>query len=131
MTENGRNKAITAVKWIAVVGFMAMGAMKLMGVDMLVQNFQRWGYPGWFLYAIGAVEVMGALGLVFERVRFQAAMVLSMLLVGAIVTHLRACEYVAAMMPAMFMALTLPLAWSAKSGCMLLSCANKRSSNAA
>jgi len=79
---------------------MAMGTMKLMGVDVLVQNFQRWGYPGWFLYVIGAVEVMGALGLVFERVRFQAAMILA-------------------------------LAWSARSGCVLLSRTNKHSSSAA
>ena len=41
------------------LAFLAVGSMKLMGKEMEVEMFSKWGYPLWFMYFIGACEVAG------------------------------------------------------------------------
>lgn len=74
---------------ILVVGlFLMSGLAKLAGMDPLPANYEKWGYPDWFLYVIGAIEVASALVLIIPRFASLAALSLGGVMVGAFVTHL-------------------------------------------
>ena len=53
-------------------------------------RFARWGYPSWFSYVVGVTEIVAALLLLSRRTRFGAAVILCVVLEGAIVTHILA-----------------------------------------
>lgn len=53
------------------------------------QFFASSGYPIWFMYAVMAAEIVGALALLVPRTRFIAACWLGAVMVGAIGTHAR------------------------------------------
>jgi len=68
--------------------FLLAGGLKLRGAPSQVDNFAHWGYAGWFLYVIGAVEAAGAMGLLVPRLAGFAAMLLGGTMLGAALTHL-------------------------------------------
>jgi len=53
------------------------------------QFFVGSGYPVWFMYAVMAAEIAGALALLARRARFIAACWLGAVMIGAIATHVR------------------------------------------
>ena len=69
-------------------GLGAPGLAKLVGSGGWQRLFMGWGYPVWFSYVVGAVEVSGALGLLAPRLASYAAMLLGTVMVGALVTLL-------------------------------------------
>lgn len=87
---NANTKNIIAWVVTAAIAFMigSAGVMKLMGVEDLVQNFQKWGYSDIFRYAIGGFEVAGVIGLFIPSVRKLAAMGIIGLMIGAVYTHM-------------------------------------------
>ena len=42
---------------LLTLAFVLSGGTKLVGADMHVQNFTNWGYPLWFMYITGLVEI--------------------------------------------------------------------------
>lgn len=84
---------MTAVARILALVFALSGAAKLAGLEFEVQAFARWGYPLWFMVAVGAAEVTGALALLVPRLQALAAAALSALMVGAIGTHVIHAEW--------------------------------------
>ncbi|ELM3722002.1 DoxX family protein [Edwardsiella piscicida] len=78
--------------WGLLIIFLASGAAKLAGLAFEQAAFARWGYPQWFMYAVGAAETLGALGLL-SRLRRWAAGGLLLLMLGALQTHLRFGEW--------------------------------------
>ncbi|WFO09863.1 DoxX family protein [Edwardsiella ictaluri] len=58
--------------WGLLMIFLASGVAKLAGLGFEQAAFARWGYPLWFMYAVGAAETLGALGLL-SRLRRWAA----------------------------------------------------------
>ncbi len=82
---------ILAVVLALTFGFA--GVSKLTSQLAMVDMFTRFGYALWFMYFIGAAELAGALGLVFgtilnAKLLRLAALGLSVIMVGAIVSHL-------------------------------------------
>ncbi len=63
--------------------------MKLFGV-LMVEEFASWGYPRWFHILIGAVEAGAAVALLKGTTRFYGAVTISVVMLGAIFTLLRA-----------------------------------------
>ena len=51
------------------------------------EKFVEWGYPSWFRFVVGSGELVGAILLTIPRRRFLGAALLSVILVGAVVTH--------------------------------------------
>lgn len=49
---------------------------------------ERWGYPVWFLYLIGALELAGGLAILVPRTASYGALVLATVMLGALVTRL-------------------------------------------
>jgi len=73
--------------------FLASGGAKLVGLEFEILAFERWGYPLWFMYFIGSVEVAGAMGLVVRRVSAAAAGGLALMMLGAMGTHVIHSEW--------------------------------------
>ncbi|MDO8826182.1 DoxX family protein [Methylophaga sp.] len=77
---------------LAVIFFLS-GAAKLASLDFEIQAFERWGYPLWFMYFVGVVEVSGAVVLLFKQVRSLAAAGLGLFMIGPVVTHVLHAEW--------------------------------------
>ncbi len=83
--------ALLALVWVVtILETLAMGlsgAAKFMG-DAWQQMFAAWGYPVWFSYVVGVLEIGGALMLLVPRVAPFAAAGLIVVMVGALVTEI-------------------------------------------
>ena len=103
------------VSWIIqvlIAGlFLMMGSQKLMGEAEVTANFVKWGLPGFMLYVIGTLEVLGAIGLFIPRLAGLAASGLILLMVGALFTHLTHGEYGMAPVPVAVMAMLAVVAY--------------------
>lgn len=82
-----------AVTLLLALVFAASGVAKLVALDFEVQAFTRWGYPLWFMYATGAAELAGAVGLLVRRLSALAAAALAALMLGAVGTHVIHAEW--------------------------------------
>ena len=76
-------KLIKAALWIVLGAmFIMAGGAKLMGQHSQVEHFAQWGYPLWFLYLTGIIEVGGGICLFIPKVQFYGIVVLSITMVG-------------------------------------------------
>lgn len=73
---------------IVTVGFLFASIFKLSGSKMMIDNFTRWGYSIWFMYVVAMAELAGVVSLYVPRMRRGALIGLSVIMVGAIGTHL-------------------------------------------
>ncbi|TKR33030.1 DoxX family protein [Luteimonas gilva] len=71
------------------LGFFAFEIGKLAHDAQMREFFLNSGYPATFMYAVMAAEIVGAIGLMFERTRRFAALWLAVIMIGAIGTHVR------------------------------------------
>src|SRR5205807_898045 len=74
--------------------FVFSGVAKLIGVQAVVEGFNHLGFPSWFRFLIGAIEVIGGVGLLIPRYAAEAASFLIMIMLGAIFTCIHAGESV-------------------------------------
>jgi hypothetical protein len=47
-------------RWVLVAFFVFAGLLNVFATAPLLAEYQRWGYPGWFHYATGALELSSA-----------------------------------------------------------------------
>jgi uncharacterized membrane protein YphA (DoxX/SURF4 family) len=103
---------VLAVSVLLTLAFIGSGGSKLAGVPEMVQNFARWGFPGWFIYLIGVLEVLGAVGLWVRPVRAFASLGLGGVMIGAALTHLTHGEAAKAFAPLVLLGLTAFLTYA-------------------
>jgi uncharacterized membrane protein YphA (DoxX/SURF4 family) len=108
----GRSITVWIISVLLATVYFFVGGMKLSGGQMMVDEFVRYGYPGWFMYVVGAMEVSGAILLLIPRTAMYGAMVLSVVMIGAIGTHLTHQEAPNAIGPLVLFALLLFVAAS-------------------
>ena len=111
---NGKWKgiAITVLSILLALAFLMAGGSKLAGSEQMVQGFEHWGYPSWFLYVTGAVEVLSAILLLIPSTRFYGAALLVCTMVGAVLTHLKAGETAMLGAPLVLGILAAVVTWS-------------------
>lgn len=95
---------------LAFIYFVA-GATKLLALPFHVESFQTWGYPLWSMYLVGVIEVVLAFGLLMPAIRFWAAGLLAVEMLGAIFTHLQAGQVGFAIVPFLLMLANGLVAW--------------------
>jgi len=106
-------KLIKTALWVVLGAmFIIAGGAKLMGSHSQVEHFAQWGYPLWFLYLTGIIEVGGGICLFIPKAQFYGIVVLSVTMVGAALTHLRAHEMTAFPVPVVLLCLLVLLAWT-------------------
>ena len=102
-----KRAGILALTVILVVFFLLAGGLKLRGTSSQVDNFAHWGYAAWFLYVVGAIEVVGAIGLLVPRLAGFAILLLGGTMLGASLTHLVHHEMKAVPVPLVVLGLLL------------------------
>jgi putative oxidoreductase len=101
-----KNKVQTVLTVLLTLAFLMSGIMKLMGLEMVKEGFEGWGYPIFFMYIIGLCEVAGAIGLWLRRFSFAAKVCFIILMTGAVLTHLVFDSFQEAMAPIILIILT-------------------------
>lgn len=83
MADKG-SRGITIVSVLLALLFLLNGGMKLAGI--MVEQFEMWGYSGWFQYLIGVAEAAAGVGFLMKKTRFLAAVAMIPVMLGAIYT---------------------------------------------
>jgi len=81
------------IQYVLAVVFILSGAAKLLSLPFELAAFERWGYPLAFMYFIGVAEVSGGVALVANILKKWAALGLSLLMLGAVFTHVMHQEW--------------------------------------
>lgn len=68
--------------------YLGVGAAQIFGAPFFVERFRAWGYGDGFRLFIGLLQMMGGVLLLFRRSASFAAIALSLLMLGAVYTHL-------------------------------------------
>ncbi|MDV6271467.1 DoxX family protein [Rhodococcus globerulus] len=115
------NIALWIVAGLLALVFVAAGASKVVGKreKMIEKTPYVQDFPQWAVRAIGVAEVLGAIALIVPAFIGSvavlvpiAAVALALVMVGAVVTHLRRGEGISAAAPAIVLALlALFVAW--------------------
>jgi uncharacterized membrane protein YphA (DoxX/SURF4 family) len=67
--------------------FLSVAPPKLLGDPGWLQRFQEWGYSPQFASGVGMIELVAAALLLFPSLAFYGASMLTIVLAGAIYTH--------------------------------------------
>ena len=87
-TSKWQTYAVYVIMGLLTLAFALAGGTKLMGQEMHVENFIRWGYPVWFMYITGLIEVGSVILMWIPKTRFYGALGLVAIMLGAIATHI-------------------------------------------
>jgi putative oxidoreductase len=86
------NKAVNVALWVfqilCAAAFLAAGGAKLANDPKMIEAFQQIGIGQWFRYVTGALEVLGAIGLLIPRFTFYGAALLAWIMICAVITCL-------------------------------------------
>ena len=81
-----RSIGLWALTVFAALGIGSAGLSKLATTGEWDRLFQSWGYPMWFMVAIGGLEILGAAALLVRRFAVAGALALSVIMLGAAAT---------------------------------------------
>jgi hypothetical protein len=92
--------------WV-LAAFFALGAIgNIFASESILADYERWGYPSWFHYITGLVELTVSL-LLITRFRMWGALLGSLIMASAVATVLFHGEYPRAIPPLVTLALCL------------------------
>jgi uncharacterized membrane protein YphA (DoxX/SURF4 family) len=86
--SKGANIALWVLQGLLALAFVGAASGKLLGKPEMVALFEAVGVGQWFRYVTGLLELTGALLIVVPRTKFFGAALLSVVMVGAVLTHL-------------------------------------------
>jgi putative oxidoreductase len=99
--------------YVLALIFLLSGSAKLVGLEFELRAFERWGYPLWFMYMTGALEVTGSIAILMPRISALVSACLAGLMIGAVGTHLINAEWPMMVLATMIL---LTAAWRALKG---------------
>ena len=99
--------------WILAVLLAALFLLAALGklTGAATEMFEGWGYAPWFATAIGVLELAGAIGLLIPKTTRPAVLGLTVIMIGAVCTHLMNAEAAQVLRPGIFMILLAGLWW--------------------
>ena len=105
MTMN-QSRVKNVIAWIAqillAVFYVLAASGKVMSRPQWIELFRKWGFPDRFYLIVGALELLGAVGLLIPRLTRYAAFALIVLMIGAAATHLINGEGLQVLRPLIF-----------------------------
>jgi hypothetical protein len=84
----GANAGRASLRVLVTVAFVPFIVFKLTSHQLWVERFTSWGYPGWGVLVISALEIVGLAGLWVPAARRYSFAVLVVVLMGAAATWL-------------------------------------------
>jgi len=106
--------------WICAIllaaAFLFAGLSKLGGPSAIrwSTRFVGWGYPVGASSVVGVLEILGGLGVLLPRWRRPAALLLAVLMLGAIATHMLHAEFSRVLPPLVLGGLALLLTYQSR-----------------
>ena len=85
------------------------GIQKLGGMQSWIDQFRAFGYPIWFMYVIGVLQVLSAVGLWLPTTRKWAVLVILIIMLGAGLSNVRAGQYTFVMTNIVLFALAIAI----------------------
>ena len=85
--RKGANIALWVLQALLALAFVGAASGKLAGKPEMVALFEAVGVGQWFRYVTGLLELAGAILIVVPRTKFFGAALLSVVMVGAVLTH--------------------------------------------
>jgi putative oxidoreductase len=95
---------------IALMMIMA-GGSKLSGAEEQVKGFASMGYPIWFLYVTGVIEIVGGILLLIPRTAVFGVLLLGATMVGAVGSLLKMGDVAHAPIPFVFLLVIALIGW--------------------
>ena len=100
--RSGTKKVLIGLLWtLTALEALTMGLsglVKFFGPTW-VTMFEGWGYARWFTYVVGVAEVGGAVAILLPRIASYAALMLLVIMLGAIWTELTRGPQLGPLMP--------------------------------
>jgi len=90
MTTKTKKNISWVLAGLLALGFANAGITKLIGAEMQIKNLESWGYPLWFRFPIGLIEIALATGILIPKFRKLTIYGIFVWTVVAIITHLQA-----------------------------------------
>jgi putative oxidoreductase len=113
-------RTVRIIQGLLVIGFLFFGFMKLSANPMQVEAFNNvYGYGTGFMYVVGAIEIISAIGLLIGYWKKNLVPIFSGVLIvvmaGAVFTHLQAGQgFGVAMTPLILLILAAVVFWGQK-----------------
>jgi putative oxidoreductase len=86
----------TIIFWVLVtllaVPSFYFGYLKLSAKQSKIDQFKAWGFPMWFMRALGLVEILSTIALIFPETRIYGIISWAIILLGAIYVNLKNSE---------------------------------------
>ena len=79
----------------------------LLGGQQVDAAMKHFGYPGGFRFVVGIVQIIGGVGLLIPRYAALAASYLAIVMLGALISHLRAGDGAVGLLPALIVLLSV------------------------
>ena len=109
-----RGRAVNVALWVLQVllalQFAMAGLAKVGGDPAMVEMFAAIGVGQWFRYAVGALEIAGAVGVLVPRLCGPAALGLVCLMLGATITNVFVLG-ASPLLPIVLMVVSAVVAW--------------------
>jgi uncharacterized membrane protein YphA (DoxX/SURF4 family) len=87
-----RQRVRKVLGWVLAIllglEFLAAGALKLSGNPAMVDMFNVVGLGQWFRYFTGVLEIIGGVGILIPRFSRPAALLLAVIMLGAVIAQL-------------------------------------------
>lgn len=102
--------------WLLAAFFLVGASANLFAGEATVEEYRGWGYPGWFHYVTGVLELSTAVLLTMPATRLAGSAVGGVVMVGAAGTLILHGELVHALLPLAILALLGLNGWMASKG---------------
>jgi DoxX-like family len=97
----------------ALAAFFALGsAINISAPESVVADYRRWGYPDWFHFVTGGLELTSAALLLLPLTRLPGAGLASAIMLAATTTVIAHGEYVRVVLPVVIFALSVIVGWT-------------------
>ena len=97
--------------WLLAAFFVLGGTLNIFASPTVLDDYQRWGYPGWFHYLTGLLEWSSALLVALPFTRLAGSALAATVMTAAAATVLLHGEYAHAVAPLVILALVCLNAW--------------------
>jgi DoxX-like family len=79
--------------WLTVAAFFGAGVFNAVGTAATREGFVRWGYPGWWHWVTGGLEILSAILIALPTGHAAGLALGAIIIVAASLTVLRHREY--------------------------------------
>lgn len=98
--------------WLVVAAFFGAGLSNVLGKRATIEGFVRWGYPGWWHWVTGGLEISSAILIALPIARDAGLVLGTTIMAAASLTVLRYREYSHLVPTAVYLALIALAAFS-------------------